>query len=304
MQLLRFKRLSKWREVIEAIAMFCLPCSYFAYELHLKCWGSWQISLRGHSWQSVIDHSNWEKDPKTEESKTSLLLSEGEEVPVNYRLARLTLYLGKVTELLTLETISRHVSEKRISSRQCEFTKSHDWLIQWTAMMKWLAWWARGERWTLSVWTSLRPLTLVSCKSLPNKQLTKELDAQWENCLKVWAQRVVMCGTGLVTGQWLAVPLGTLLGPISFNTLVNYLANGAEYTLSKAADHTELRGVADSPEGHVAIQRDHSGMKKSADRKLKVQQEVRIPAPIYAGVYSTGKHLDIYWYLMTNFLSI
>lgn len=59
---------------------------------------------------------------------------------------------------------------------------------------------------------------------------------QWENCLKVWAQRVVICGTGLVTGQRLAVPLGTLLGPISFNTVVNYLAKGAEYTLSKPAD--------------------------------------------------------------------
>lgn len=46
--------------------------------------------------------------------------------PVNYRLVSLTLYPGKVTEQLTLETISGHMSEEKTSSRQCEFTKSHD----------------------------------------------------------------------------------------------------------------------------------------------------------------------------------
>lgn len=70
-----------------------------------------------------------------------------------------------------------------------------------------------------------------------------------------------------------------LLGPISFNTFVNDLAHGAEYTLSQPAHHTHLRGVADPPEGPVAIQRDGNGMKESVNRNLKVQQEVQIPAP-------------------------
>lgn len=99
------------------------------------------------------------------------------------------------------------------------------------------------------------------------------------------------------------VLLGTLLGPVSFKTFVHGLASGAEYTLSKPADHTKLRGVADTSLGHVAIQRDHNGMKKSGARNLKVQQQVQIPAPVYAGVYSTGKQLVIYWYLRTYFLS-
>lgn len=97
--------------------------------------------------------------------------------------------------------------------------------------------------------------------------------------------------------------LGTLLGPISFNTFVHDLVNGAEYTLSKPAEHTKLRGVADTPLGHVAIQRVHNRMKNSAARNLKIQQQVQIPALVYAGVYSTGRQLVIYWYLRTYFLS-
>lgn len=30
-----------------------------------ECWGSWQLSLWGHSWWSLISNSNWEKCPKT-----------------------------------------------------------------------------------------------------------------------------------------------------------------------------------------------------------------------------------------------
>lgn len=73
------------------------------------------------------------------------------------------------------------------------------------------------------------------------------------------------------------------MGPISLNISVNDLANGAEYTPSKPADGTKLRRVAQTPEGHVAIQKDHNGMKKTADRNLEVQQEVQIPAPICDG---------------------
>lgn len=77
--------------------------------------------------------------------------------PVTYTLVSLTLYLGKVTEQLTVETISRHMSEKRISSRQCEFTESHDWLNCHDEMT---GLGVRGEQWTLSIWTLLRPLIL------------------------------------------------------------------------------------------------------------------------------------------------
>lgn len=82
-------------------------------------------------------------------------------------------------------------------------------------------------------------------------------------------QRVVISDT---QSSWRpvasSVPLGCILGLVLLIILISDLDDGIECIVSQFANNTKLGEVADMPEGHSAIQGDHSKLEKWSDRKL------------------------------------
>ncbi|KAK4817888.1 hypothetical protein QYF61_002057 [Mycteria americana] len=251
------------------------------------------MSLQGHSQLSSNNHGDWEKYLKTGGKQMSLLSSR--RAGRRAQASQPHLHPWKVMEQLILETVSRHMKDQKvIRSSQHVFTKGKSCLTNLINFYGEMTGLVDEERAVVIVYLDFRKaFDTDSPKILIEKLMTYGLDERTVRWIEKWLNshvpRVVIT---VMKSSCRPVTSGVKTGSVLLNILIHDLDDGAERTLSNFADDTKLGGVADTPEGHAAIQRDFDKLEKWADRNLKHFSKGKCKA------LRLGRNNHRHWYML------